>query len=290
MRTTIAYVLACSWLCACSKTPGGQSESDRQASMPYQLGQALVIGETGSSELVTVDENCDTTACQAVIERCGESAYADVVVDAQGNVLDVLCFRANAEIQELGPAAVATASAGNNTVLVLDGNDDGLDVTGDVVLTGNNAVVYGQGADVSRIGGNLAIDKNNAVVRGVSIQGNVTIDKNNAQLSFTEIHGDVTIAANNTTLVECVIFGQIHITGVNTLLVQNRFSGPRALSGKNLTCNGNVSFEGVPAETGSGDAGVSDAGANAAPTGDAGSDAPVTCERTNGPPADRGRP
>jgi hypothetical protein len=285
MRTTFAYVLACSWLFACSQEK--TADRGQPGAMPYQLGQALVIGGGSESQLVEVDEDCDSAACQAVRERCGGSAYADVVVDSEGNVLDVLCFKGDAEIREIGSEAVPTASAGNNTVLVLDGEDDGADVTGNVVLTGNNAVVYGQGADVSEIGGSLIIEKNNAIVRGVSIQGNLTLDKNNAQLSFTEIHGDVTISGNNTTLAECVIFGEVTITGVNTVLVNNRFQGARAFSGKNLTCEGNVSFVGDasapdPTDAGAGDAGASDAAPSPEPTADAGTAGSVTCERTNG--------
>jgi hypothetical protein len=286
MRSTIAYILACSSLFACSEQ--GKTGNEATPSTPYQLGQALVIGETPGGELVSVEDGCNTAACQAVIERCGEDAYADVVVDADGNVLDVLCFRGNLTVEEIGPGTVATASAGNNTVLALDSVDDGLDVTGDVVLTGNNAVVYGRGANVSQIGGDLIIEKNNAIVRGVSILGDVSIDKNNAQLSFTEIHGDLTIDGNNITLAECVVFGQVYINGVNTVLVENRFQGPRALAGKNLTCNGNVSFDAAD-EPGSADAGAGAADAGSSPAGgsDAGSASVVTCARTNGSPAER---
>jgi hypothetical protein len=268
MRTTIGYMLTLAWLCGCS-TGSSSSEQNAGEGTPYRLGQALVIGETRGGELMNVDGTCDSDVCREVIERCGEDAYADVVVDADGNVLDVLCFRGNAEVREIGLEAVATASAGNNTVLVLDGVDDGVDVTGDVVLTGNNAVIYGRGADVSEIGGDLAIDKNNAIVRGVTIAGDVRIDKNNAQLSFTEIHGDLTIEGNNTTLAECVVHGQVIINGVNTVLVQNRFFSESTLSGKNLECNGNVSVSasGEPAASDAGTAtgetngGASDAGA-----------------------------
>ena len=46
---------------------------------PYPLGQALVIGESGENDdgdgqLVTVDASCDTEACAAVRERCGDQA------------------------------------------------------------------------------------------------------------------------------------------------------------------------------------------------------------------------
>jgi hypothetical protein len=282
MRTTIGYMLTLAWLCGCS-TPS--SEPIAAEAAPYQLGQALVIGETRGGELMNVDAACDSDVCREVIERCGEDAYADVVVDAAGNVLDVLCFRGNVEVREIGLEAVATASAGNNTVLALDGADDGADVTGDVVLTGNNAVIYGRGADVSEIGGDLAIDKNNAIVRGVTIVGDVRIEKNNAQLSFTEIHGDLTIEGNNTTLAECVVHGQVIINGVNTVLVQNRFFSESALSGKNLECNGNVSVSGQPA----GDAGTSgDADDGASDAGIV--EAELICDNQRGPAADRGRP
>lgn len=267
MRTTIAYMLPLVGLFACADG----SSASREGVTPYQLGQALVIGEARDAQLTTVDETCDSEACQAVRERCGEDAYADVVVDADGHVLDVLCFRGNATVVEIGEDEVASASAGNDTVLVFDALDDGPDVTGSVTLTGNNAVIYGEGAALSQIGGDLAIDKNNAIVRGVSIHGDVTIDKNNAQLSFTEIFGDLIIQGNNTTLAECVVHGEVRIDGVNTVLVNNRFAGARTLSGKNLTCNGNVSFE--PAAEGA------DAGAGGEPEPDAGtgSEAEVIC-------------
>jgi len=274
MRTSIGYLSCLLSFSACAR-----HEDPAQSWTPYKLGQALVIGETKEGELVHVDDSCGSEACQAVTERCGQDAYADVVVDEQGHVLDVLCFRGNATIQEIGSAAVASASAGNNTVLVLDGEDDGADVTGDVVLTGNNAVIYGRGADVSAIGGNLQIDKNNAIVRSVSIQGNVSIDKNNAQLSFTEIHGDLIIDGNNATIAKCVVFGHVQISGVNTVLVQNRFAGERTLSGKNLRCNDNTSFE--PAPDSDGDAGSS-SGA------DAGVDGLLSCEGKPGMQGDNG--
>lgn len=281
MRATIATVLPLLCFCACSE---GSSSGHPAPSMPYRLGQALVIGEERSAELTNVDDSCDSEACAAVLERCGDDAYADVVVDAAGNVLDVLCFRGNAEVQELGEAEVTSASAGNNTVLVLDGIDDGADVSGSVTLAGNNAVLYGQGADVSQVGA-LRIEKNNAIVRGVGILGDVTIDKNNAQLSFCEIRGDLTISGNNTTLAECTVHGEVHISGVNTVLVNNRFAVERALSGKNLTCNGNVGFEPEPG---------ADAGASAASAGDAGADAgappAVTCDDQHGAPNGHGRP
>jgi hypothetical protein len=241
MSKTLHRVLVLGWLGACA---GGS----RDGLPPYRLGQALVIGDEDGGRLTDLDETCDDDECAAAIERCGHDAYADVVLDDAGDVADVLCYRGNVNIEEIGEAAVERAEAGNNTVLVFDGVDDGADVSGDVVLAGNNAIIYGEGADVSVIGGSLAIDKNNAIVRGVSISGDVTIDKNNAQLSFVVIEGDLTIEGNNTTLAECIVHGQVNIRGVNTVLVQNRFAGADLVSGKNLTCNGNVRFDDADAD------------------------------------------
>lgn len=287
MRIIIGSILLAS-LAGCTRG-GGDDGGGELVLSPYPLGQALVIGESPEAQLVSVDAACATDTCSAVRERCGDPAYAEVVVGEAGEVLDVVCFRGNATFQEIGDDGVASASAGNNTVLVFDALDDGDDVTGDVTLTGNNAVIYGKGADVSRIAGTVNIEKNNAVVRGVSIGGDVRIEKNNAQLSFVEIFGDLSIAGNNTTLAGSIVHGQVTITGVNTVLVQNRFFAEGTLAGKNLECNGNVSVSGAEAPPAS-DAGVAadDAG-NTAGSSDAGVEAPLVCQNVNGPPSGRGR-
>jgi hypothetical protein len=240
------------------------SSEERTASetvTPYSVGQALVIGEDDGERTMAVDDDCDTEVCAAVRERCGEEAYADVVLAEDGEVADVVCYKRNVTVVELGEDPVERASAGNNTVLVLDAEDDGVDVEGDVTLEGNNAVVYGHGADVSVIGGTLALEKNNAIVRGVTIQGDVTIDKNNAKLLFVTIEGSLTIVGNNTTVAASRVLGEITILGNNTVLVQNELADAGPIEGKNLRCNGNVRIEadeeqdaGAPAA--SGDAGV----------------------------------
>jgi hypothetical protein len=285
MRNTIGFVFL-ALFAGCTRGEGGSAAAGLS---PYPLGQALVIGESREGQLVSVDGACDTEACSAVRERCGDPAYAEVVVDEDGQVLDVVCFRGNAAFQEIGDDAVATASAGNNTVLVFDALDDGADVTGDVVLTGNNAVIYGKGADVSRIAGTVRIEKNNAVVRGVSIGGDVRIEKNNAQLSFVEIFGNLSIEGNNTTLASSIVHGQVTINGVNTVLVQNRFFAVSTLAGKNLECNGNVTVSEAEAPPAS-DAGLAagDAGSGTG-SSDAGVETPLVCQDVKGPPGGRGR-
>jgi hypothetical protein len=217
-------------------------QGDHEYATPYGVNQAMLIGPDKGGTLTDVDE-CDSDECSAVVERCGADSFADVMLDPDSNVLDVLCYRPNVTVKQIGLDAVVTARAGNNTVLVLDGEADAADVTGDVIIDGNNAVVYGDGPDVSLIAGSLSVEKNNAIVRGVRIQGDVTITKNNTKLAFCQIDGDLTITGNNTTLGECVVHGQLRIEGNNTVLVRNEFGAPPTLLGKNLSCNANRSFD-----------------------------------------------
>lgn len=263
MFRTIALLVAFGTVLACG-------EEHREPSLPYSLGQALVIGPEKGGHQTRLEQACDDAGeqCRQAVDSCGNEAYADVVLDEERDVLDVICYPGNATVREIGVDTVPSAEAGNHTVLVLDDVDDGPDVSGDVTLTGNGAVVYGSGAGVSVIGGNLAIDKNNATVRGVRIQGNVVVSKNNARFAFCEIDGDLTISGNNATVAECVVHGQVHIEGNNAVFVRNELGSNDTLSGKNLSCHANTrldeSAEDAPAEA---DAGASPAIA-------------VVCERT----------
>jgi hypothetical protein len=253
------------WVCGVALACGQEKQ---ESFTPYALGQALRIGPDKGGTPALLSEVCnansDQEQCEAAVEKCGKDAYADVVLAEDESVLDVICYPGNVTVQEIGPEPVATASAGNHTLLLLDDVDDHVDVTGDVTLTGNGAVVYGHGANVSVIGGDLAIDKNNAVVRSVQIQGSVTITKNNAQLAFCEIDGDLSIAGNNVTVAECVVHGSVSIAGNNAVFVRNELAKNEALAGKNLRCNANVVFN-------EDSAAAPDAGAAPAPV-------PVPCD------------
>lgn len=222
---------------ACSDTATGES-----VATPYNPGQATVVGAEKGGESLELDEACSEYECGEQEDACGDRAAADVILDADGNVVDVICYKHEVTVEDVPVDQIASSEAGNNTVLVLDSEDDGADVEGDVTISGNNAVIYGEGPDVSVIGGTIDIEKNNAVVRGVRVQEDVTITKNNTQMAFCVIEGDLTISGNNTTIAECTVYGKVTITGLNTVLVQNQFSQEQ-IEGHNLTCNGNVHFE-----------------------------------------------
>jgi hypothetical protein len=86
-------------------------------------------------------------------EYCGERGTADVVVDDQGNVLDVICYPTGAgssdvfRVEDSAPddgvlvEDSAAADVGNNDVLVLDAAADGDDIEGPLEVDANNVVV-----------------------------------------------------------------------------------------------------------------------------------------------------
>ncbi len=219
----------------------GAESGQSAVARPYEAGDATLIGDKQGGEETDLGD-CEDAACESVDEQCGDGAAADIILDDQRNVVDVICYERDVSVESVGIDAVKSAEAGNNTVLVLDGEADGLDVEGDVTISGNNALVYGEGPDVSVIGGTLDIEKNNAIVRGVRIMDDVTITKNNTQMAFCVIEGDLTITGNNTTLAECVVLGNVRVLGLNTVFVQNRFATLEQLRAKNLTCNDNFRF------------------------------------------------
>jgi hypothetical protein len=182
-------------------------------------------------------------ACVKPQDACGADATADVIVGPNGEVLSTICYpNRDYDVLILGDAPTTTLPLRNNTVIVLDNKADGVDVKGDLHITGNNVIVYGYGPEVSVIGGNLDIDKNNAIVRGVTIEGNASISKNNASLVDCVIKGDLHITGNNVNVALCQIWGNVTIEGKNAVFVSNLVSGDKPISGDNLRCNDNHFF------------------------------------------------
>jgi hypothetical protein len=181
--------------------------------------------------------------CAKPQDQCDAGGTADVIVGPDGAVLSVICYpNRDYHVVVLGDAPVSSPPLGNNTVVVIDGKDDGVDIQGDLTIQGNNVILYGYGPETSVIGGNLNIDKNNAIVRGVRIDGNASITKNNAALIDCVIEGDLTISGNNVSLALCEIWGNVKIEGNNAVFVSNLVLGDQPISGDNLRCNDNHRF------------------------------------------------
>ena len=217
--------------------PPGDVQEGR-SEKPDIAGVTPVITSSTSGSKLCLGEGKD---CQTPAESCGEHATADVIVDADGNVISIVCY------PDSGYALTPLEGAGdpdlgNNVVAVIDGRDDGVDVDGDLLIEGNNVIVYGDGPATSVIGGNLEIIKNSAIVHGVRIQGDAIFRKDNASLVDCVIEGKLTIIGNNTNIALCEIWGDVVNDGLNTALVSNLIAGDQQVSGMNLRCNDNHRF------------------------------------------------
>jgi hypothetical protein len=230
---------------ACSSSEG--------SSYPYSPNQTSVIGSTDDDDGkpskdapdligITPVRTTSTSSSASARDACGDGATADVIVAAGGDVLSTICYpNEDYEVVPLGDQA-EDPRLGNNVVAVVDDSDDGVDVEGDLVIEGNNVIVYGGGPAVSVIGGDLDVLKNNAIVRGVRIAGDVLLEKNNTALVYCVIEGDLHVVGNNNSIALCQVWGRITIEGNNTVLVSNLIAGDQAISGKNLRCNDNHRF------------------------------------------------
>ena len=195
--------------------------------------------------MMPIAPGCDSDVCLAVNERCGSNAYAEVIMPTAGSVLDVMCYPGNLDVRELQLGPFDTIGEESGTVFVFDSLDDGADMLGEVVVSGDDDVLYGAGAAVSVLAEGLQIDGERVVVRGLTIRGDVTVDKNDAKLSLVQINGDLTINGNGVTLSESIVFGEIHLVGSNTVLSRNILEGVGELSASNLECHQNQRFDDV---------------------------------------------
>ena len=258
MRAATIIVLLGTLLAACG------DDDEPETPYPYDPGETRVIGGTdadgdpfdnpdpdvatspgGAAPVGVFDGSCNLDeACEAPLNECKEGETADVILGENGEVLSVLCYPVrDSSVIVIGEDLVEDPELGNNTVVVLDGSDDGVDVEGDLDIVGNNVIVHGEGPDVSVIGGDLNIDKNNAIVRGVRIKGDVTLNKNNTAIVWCVIEGDLNITMNNTSVALCEVWGNVNIIGNNTVFVSNAVQGDEPIAGKNLYCNDNHRFD-----------------------------------------------
>lgn len=238
-------------LSLCLAVGCGDDDERSPGRFPYPTDKTTLIGDAdnpdglaGYSVVTTPDgEACYNLddVCVKPQTECGDDGAVDVLLDDQGAVVDVICY-------PTGGVAIETVEGGiedvgNDVVLVLDDEDDGIDVAGDVKIDGNNVTLYGNGPDTSVIGGNLEIAKNNALVRGVRIEGDVVVTQNNPSIVDCVIEGDLTIRGNNVSIALCEVWGRLVIEGNNAVLVGNRLASAPEISGSNSICNGNVAFE-----------------------------------------------
>jgi hypothetical protein len=228
---------------------GGDSTTDTTQTKPYDDGKTVVIGGKGGPSTFDSGQGAQCIdvgngVCISAQKECGDGKKADVIVNGKGEVIDIVCYPSNThEEVDIDNGPIKNDKNDNKNVYLLDNKDDGVDVTGDVEINGNNVVVFGYGPDVSVIGGNLSIPKNDSIVRGVRVKGNVKVTGNNVKIVFCAIEGTLTIEGNNATIAGCDLFGDIKLVGQNAVFVYNRIQKFKELSGNGLVCNDNTQFE-----------------------------------------------
>jgi hypothetical protein len=191
------------------------------------------------------DDECVTRA-----DECGADVAADVVVDADGKVVSVVCYPEGESltVEEIEAQDGNVEQNQNNAVIALDDDDDGVDIEGDLSVDANNVVIYGEGPDVSVVSGDVNVDGNNIIVRGVRIQGAVEIVANNAVFLHCVIEGDVSISGNNAVLSACDVLGNVQVTGQNARLSGNHVTGELSDQGKNTICEENTAARDADAD------------------------------------------
>ena len=230
---------------------GGSSESNAPPADPYtsEPNTTVVVGAgagAGTVAATPTGDGCITLPsgeCVKPQDKCKPGERADVVVDSKGKVVEIVCYPASANPTPIDGQGNVDLGKENKGVVSIDGEDDGVDVAGDVTSSGNNVTVYGQGAAVSVIGGKVAAEGNNFALRGVTVKGNVEISGNNAALVLCVVEGDVIITGNNTVIADCSVLGKIRINGNDSVLVANEVGqGISLADAKNTVCDGNVSW------------------------------------------------
>ena len=225
---------------------GGTDSTDLGTPYTGDADRTVVIGDRNGAVFVTPDGSACLElggGCVKPQEKCGEGARADVIVDSNGKVVEIVCYPplagGSAPLDAQGDVELGKD---NKAVVGLDGVADGVDIAGNVTSSGNNVTGFGQGPGLSVIGGNVVASGNNFSLRGVTVRGDVRITGNNATNVLCEVFGDVVVEGNNAVIAECTIYGRLTVVGNNAKLVANRVAGGIVNDGKETVCDGNVGF------------------------------------------------
>lgn len=234
---TVALVLT-----ACGGDDAQVGDNTPYTSDPNKT--VVVGGAAQGGSAAQASSGCVTLPSGECVDAkgCAEGERRDVIVDSKGKVVAVVCYPADATPPEVNSDGNVNLDRNeNNGVVAIDGANDGVDIKGNVTAAGNNVVVYGEGAGVSIIGGNVDAGGNNFSLRGVTVKGNVHVVGNNATLVLCMVEGNVIFEGNNNVIADCSVLGNIEIRGVNNTLVSNEIGGTVSVGDdKNTVCDGNV--------------------------------------------------
>jgi hypothetical protein len=232
---TIGLLLLGLMACSRDESPG--------RGLPYRPATTVVIGADSNSEVygTPAGDACvelDGNQCLRPQRECGPGAYADVLLDHDGNVVEVVCLPVEDTTPIVDVRGGVARIPDNGAVVRLDGPAR----RGDITVQGNTAVVYGDSPAKVVIDGDLMLRGNTSTVRGVTITGNVEFEGNTAALYYCVVYGDVILRGNENLVSNCVIHGSIRSSGNEDRLIANYLTGAIRVEGAPDECRDNRLF------------------------------------------------
>lgn len=219
-------------------TPGGTQDD-----------QFIVSGEPDGS-CVQIEDACVEIG-EAKGRYCDQDgAQADIILDENGEVLEVVCYpppESGAPLEEVSVSEDGTVNVPQNasgSVIVFDETTNGEPLEGDITLDAERVSFFGNGVDETIIDGNLSFASNNARARGLTVTGDLSVAKNsnNNAITFCKVHGSVDVQGNGMRLVNCQVFGDVSVAGNGATLVNIGVQGEWDVN-SGASCHGCYSFE-----------------------------------------------
>src|SRR6187551_2832807 len=135
--------------------------SDEEPALPWDEEAVTYRSPDGTVTQTSFGEDCGDLGedeCVAIQDQCGERGSAEVFLDDDGEVLEVVCFPADAAPEDvvLVSGGAAPPPTGNKEVIVLSGDAETPAIVGDLELDGNNVTIYGDDPATSILDGDLS--------------------------------------------------------------------------------------------------------------------------------------
>lgn len=270
MHTRTTLILTTALLIVCSSAACGPDETASGYSVTEGAGDdtnygdntdvVITPGGTQDDQFIVSGEpdgNCVQIedACVEIDEAKGrycdqDGAQADIILDENGEVLEVVCYpppESGAPLEEVSVSEDGTVNVPQNasgSVIVFDETTDGEPLEGDITLDAERVSFFGNGVDETIIDGNLSFASNNARARGLTITGDLSVAKNsnNNAITFCKVHGSVDVQGNGMRLVNCQVFGDVSVAGNGATLVNIGVQGEWDVN-SGASCHGCYSFE-----------------------------------------------
>ncbi len=270
MHTRTTLILTTALLIVCSSAACGPDETASGYSVTEGAGDdtnygdntdvVITPGGTQDDQFIVSGEpdgNCVQIedACVEIDEAKGrycdqDGAQADIILDENGEVLEVVCYpppESGAPLEEVSVSEDGTVNVPQNasgSVIVFDETTNGEPLEGDITLDAERVSFFGNGVDETIIDGNLSFASNNARARGLTITGDLSVAKNsnNNAITFCKVHGSVDVQGNGMRLVNCQVFGDVSVAGNGATLVNIGVQGEWDVN-SGASCHGCYSFE-----------------------------------------------